>query len=84
MARLRLSSGSFWPAALMHASHNVVIQSVLDKATIATPLINWWTGEFGAGLVLTISLVAWILTRSPPRADFYAISEVNQVPGVRT
>jgi membrane protease YdiL (CAAX protease family) len=77
MAWLRLASGSLWPAALMHASHNVFIQSVLDKATVATPLTNWWTGEFGIGLVLTISLAALVLTRSPRRAGNYAISGVN-------
>ncbi len=63
MAWLRLASGSLWPAALMHASHNVVVQSVLDKATVVTPLTNWWTGEFGAGLVLTIGFAAWLVAR---------------------
>jgi membrane protease YdiL (CAAX protease family) len=69
LARLRLSSGSIWPCALMHASHNVFVQSVLDKATLPTPLSNWLTGEFGAGMVVSIWILVWLTWRLQWRSE---------------
>jgi membrane protease YdiL (CAAX protease family) len=37
-AWLRLSSGSAWPAVLLHASHNSFIQTFFDPATASTEL----------------------------------------------
>ncbi|MGI8746267.1 MAG: hypothetical protein ACR2NN_27550 [Bryobacteraceae bacterium] len=34
-AWLRLRSGSLWPAAILHASHNLFIQSVFDPLTVS-------------------------------------------------
>jgi membrane protease YdiL (CAAX protease family) len=50
---LRLSSGSIWPAVLMHGTHNVIIQSVWTPLTTQTALTSRVTGEFGIGLALT-------------------------------
>ncbi len=50
---LRLSSGSIWPAVLMHGTHNVVIQSVWTPLTTQTESTSRITGEFGAGLAMT-------------------------------
>lgn len=33
MGWLRLKSGSLWPCAILHASHNLIIQSILDQLT---------------------------------------------------
>jgi CAAX protease family protein len=36
-AWLRQASGSVWPCALLHASHNLLIQAVFDQATVKVP-----------------------------------------------
>ena len=48
-AWIRLVSGSVWPAAILHASHNLWIQSVFDPLTGRTA---WVIGEFGAALAI--------------------------------
>jgi len=53
MGWLRLKSGSLWPCALMHASHNLFIQAVLDRMTAPVGRALYITTEFGAGLALT-------------------------------
>jgi membrane protease YdiL (CAAX protease family) len=61
-AWLRLASGSVWPAALLHATHNLFIQGVSDGVTVATSATPWWTTEFGAGLAMAYGLaggLAW-------------------------
>ena len=63
MAWIRLASGSLWPAALLHASHNLIVQGVFDAGTSAGPVSPYITGEFGAGLALTIGLAGWVLWR---------------------
>lgn len=61
MAWLRLKSDSLWPPALLHASHNLIIQGVFDSATRSRPWSGYLTGEFGIGLVLAIAAAAWVL-----------------------
>lgn len=63
MAWLRLKSDSLWPPALLHASHNLIIQSVFDTATRHGPWSGYLTGEFGIGLVLAIGACAWVLCK---------------------
>ncbi len=60
-AWLRLKSGSLWPAAMLHASHNLFIQNIFDPLTADTGLTPWLIGEFGIGLVITTSLLAALL-----------------------
>jgi membrane protease YdiL (CAAX protease family) len=64
MAWITLKARSLWPAALLHATHNLFIQAVFDGATIETESTNWWTGEFGAGLAVTIAVAALLVVRS--------------------
>ncbi len=64
-AWLTLRSGSVWPAVLLHGSHNLYIQGVLDRATIDTGPTVFWTGEFGAGLAIAAVVVALIARRLP-------------------
>ena len=71
-AWLRLRSGSVWPAAILHASHNLFVQAFFDRVTVNTGFTNWLTTEFGAALAITISLTAfvfWRARRSLPSAD---------------
>lgn len=62
-AWLRLASGSLWPAVLMHAVHNLFIQSVLDHLTVDTGNTAWFTTEFGLGLAIAGVVVAWFFWR---------------------
>ena len=63
-AWLRLRSGSVWPAAILHASHNLWVQGFFDRVTVDTGLTNWLTSEFGVGLALTVSATAWLFFRA--------------------
>ena len=58
MGWLRLKSGSLWTAAILHASHNLFIQAIFDRMTAPTGRALYVTTEFGAGLVLTIGVLA--------------------------
>jgi membrane protease YdiL (CAAX protease family) len=62
-AWLRLKSGSLWPAVLLHAVHNQLIQGILDKLTGKTAVTPYITGEFGIGLALTGLVVAYVFWR---------------------
>jgi membrane protease YdiL (CAAX protease family) len=63
-AWLRLRSGSVWPAAILHASHNLWVQGFFDRVTVDTGPTEWLIGEFGAGLAVTIAITAWIFWRA--------------------
>ena len=65
MAWLRLSSGSLWPAALLHATHNLFVQGVFDTATLDRGFTRYVTTEFGIGIALTVALAAWLIARRP-------------------
>lgn len=58
MGWLRLKSGSLWPCAMLHASHNLFIQAIFDEMTAPAGRALYYTTEFGCGLVLTIGAVA--------------------------
>lgn len=70
MAWMTLKTRSFWPAALLHATHNLFVQTVFDSATEMRPNTAWLTGEFGIGLVVTLSAALFLLWRfgGPARA----------------
>ena len=71
-AWLRLRSGSVWPAAILHATHNLFVQAFFDRVTVDTGPTNYLTSEFGAGLVITIGITAWLFWRargSLPKAE---------------
>ena len=58
-------AGSLWPAVLLHAAHNVFVQSVFDRLTVNGPYTQYFTSEFGAGLAIGYALVAlFILKKS--------------------
>jgi len=56
IGRLRLTSGSLWPAVLLHASWNAIIQDVFDASSTGKNALLW-TGESGI-LVAFVLLVA--------------------------
>ena len=62
MAWLVLRARSLWPAAILHASHNLFIQSIFTPLTRDTGSTKYIIDEFGIGLVITNLIVAiWIL-----------------------
>jgi membrane protease YdiL (CAAX protease family) len=63
-AWLRLRSGSVWPAAILHASHNLFVQAFFDRVTVNTGPTRWITSEFGVGLALAFVALAWIFWRA--------------------
>jgi membrane protease YdiL (CAAX protease family) len=65
-AWLRKRSGSVWPPALLHAAHNLLVQSVLDQASINHGGAFYLTTEFGAGIALCTIALAWLLL---PKVD---------------
>jgi membrane protease YdiL (CAAX protease family) len=64
LAWLRLRTGSLWPGALLHASHNLYIQGFFDRVTVDADGTRWLTGEFGAALVAAICVTAWLFWRA--------------------
>lgn len=72
LAWLRLKSESVWPAALLHASHNLFVPGVFDNLTRDTGSTLWYTTEFGAALAVTGAILAlYFWTRR---------SEIQQLP----
>jgi membrane protease YdiL (CAAX protease family) len=63
LAWLTLRSGSLWPAAILHGSHNLFIQSIFTPLTRNTGSTNYIIDEFGIGLVVTIAIGAIIVWR---------------------
>jgi membrane protease YdiL (CAAX protease family) len=63
-AWLRLRSGSVWPAAILHASHNLFIQGFFDRVTVDTGPTKWLTSEFGAAVALAVVATAWLFWRA--------------------
>jgi uncharacterized protein len=59
-AWLRLKSGSLWTAAVLHAAHNVFIQTIFTPMTIQNKITPYIIDEFGIGLALTAIVVALI------------------------
>ncbi|WP_256452045.1 CPBP family intramembrane glutamic endopeptidase [Luteibacter aegosomatissinici] len=58
MAWLREASGSVWPCVVLHASHNIIVQGVLDAMTARDGHAVFVTTEFGWGMALTQALMA--------------------------
>lgn len=66
-ARVRLESGSVWPAIVFHSTWNAVIQGSFDRFTAggdASKGDTLWTGEGGVLVVLVnVLLAAWVVAR---------------------
>ncbi len=69
-AWLRLRSGSVWPPTVLHAAHNLIVQSILDQATVNKGGVFYLTTEFGIGIALCTILVAWLVLGRGPGAWF--------------
>ncbi|MDQ0496596.1 CPBP family glutamic-type intramembrane protease [Paenibacillus brasilensis] len=63
IAHLRLTTGSVWPAVIIHAAWNSVIQGPFTRATTGNHA-EIWIGESGLITALIISIVAVIMFRT--------------------
>jgi len=75
IARLRLETGSVWPAIVLHAAWNRIIQGPFDGATTGIGA-TLWVGESGILTALTLVLAAvifsrgrWTILREPPKGE---------------
>ncbi|MBK5186936.1 MAG: CPBP family intramembrane metalloprotease [Gemmatimonadaceae bacterium] len=62
-AWIRLRSKSLWPAAILHASHNLFIQGFFDRVTVDTGHTKYFVSEFGAALAVTAVVTGYIFWR---------------------
>ena len=62
MGRLRLETGSVWPAVVLHAVLNVAIQTGFDPAATGARAALW-VGETGLLTVLVLVVAAVVLSR---------------------
>lgn len=60
---LKLKTNSLWPCVLLHASHNVLLQTIFDPLTAPVGKVPFITTEFGGGLMLTVGAVGFFLWR---------------------
>lgn len=63
-AWLRLKSGSLWPAATLHASHNLFIQGIFDPLTTRGADEITMVSEFGvvlAGVAVVVCIPFWVM-----------------------
>lgn len=58
---LRLRSGSFWPAAIAHATHNSFIQIMFGLAMHPDGSTAWLVGEFGALTPVCLGILVALL-----------------------
>ena len=68
-ARVRIESGSVWPAVLLHSAWNALIQGTFDTFTAGGDAGHGsalWTGESGILVAVTTALFAWFLARRAP------------------
>jgi uncharacterized protein len=81
---LRMRSGSIWPAVIMHAVHNNVIQSFFDRITADTGSTHYFTGEFGLMLplvTLLFSMYIWRQLGSMERSN-RGILDIGSLAGI--
>ncbi len=64
IARFRLATGSVWPAIVLHAAWNSIIQQGFDRSTTGANAALW-TGEAGI-LVATVMIIAAVVVSLRP------------------
>ncbi len=74
-ARLRLETGSVWPAIMLHAAWNAIIQAAFDPASTSVGA-ELWIGESGIFVALTMIVAALIFSRG--RWTIRRVPEVRQ------
>jgi uncharacterized protein len=96
-ARLRLQTGSVWPAIVLHSAWNSIIQSAFDAARTGGDDSrlhdggSWWVGESGVLTVIAMIIAAvvfsrghWAIRRRPearPATGVASTADESQSPG---
>jgi membrane protease YdiL (CAAX protease family) len=68
-ARLRLQTGSIWPAIALHGAWNSIIQSAFDAARTGGDSsrlhdgASWWVGESGVLTVIAMIIAAVVISQ---------------------
>ena len=62
LARMRLETGSVWPAIVLHAAWNSIIQDAFDPATTGSGA-TLWVGESGLLTLLALIVAAVVFSR---------------------
>jgi len=77
----RLKSGSLWTGVMLHASHNLFIQSIFTPMTDNTGYTAWFSDEFGiVAPVITIFIAIYFwrrrkeLSEGPPASKSLSLS----------
>jgi membrane protease YdiL (CAAX protease family) len=78
LARLRLETGSIWPAIVGHSAYNSVIQSAFDPATRGAGAPLWVGMEAGILVALTLAVTAVVFSRG--RWTILRVPEAREVP----
>lgn len=72
---LTIKSGSFWPAVLLHASNNAMIEGYFSPLTVERARTKYFAGEFGCAMLPFIVFSAWLVWKG--------FTEVNGRCGAR-
>jgi uncharacterized protein len=80
-AWVRIKSGSLWPAVIMHAVHNNVIQAFFDRITVDTGYTAYFAGEFGLALAISTAIFAWWCWQQLKSKE--TLNATRESPGVR-
>ena len=74
-ARMRLETGSVWPAIVLHGAWNSVFQTAFVPATTGAG-VAWWVGESGILTLIALGVAAiifsrghWRILRTPPKRE---------------
>jgi len=74
-ARMRLETGSVWPAIVLHGAWNSVFQTAFVPATTGAGAA-WWVGESGVLTLIALAVAAvifsrghWTILRTPPKRE---------------
>jgi uncharacterized protein len=91
LARVRLETGSVWPAVALHTAWNVIIQAGFDPATTGATRVVW-VGELGILTVLALIVATvilsrgrWTFIRSLPEGEKSPVQQarVQTQPGIQ-
>jgi uncharacterized protein len=80
-ARMRLETGSVWPAIVLHGAWNSIFQTAFVPATTGA-LAVWWVGESGILTLIALAVAAiifsrgyWTILREPPKRETTPVQE---------
>ncbi|WP_295794792.1 type II CAAX endopeptidase family protein [Mucilaginibacter sp.] len=73
----RLKSGNLWTAAILHASHNLFIQSIFTPLTVYNSKTKYYIDEFGVVLAVVAVIAAiyfWTRRKELPQPGFVEVA----------